>query len=393
MDKVQFPLEKLKILDLTRLIPGGYATLILADLGAEVVKVEDTQSGDYARWYPPPVKEYGIYFHALNRNKKSIKLNLKAKEGKDIFKKLLAGGYDIIVESFRPGVMDRLGLGYKPLREINPGIIYCAITGYGQEGPRSDKAAHDLNCIAVAGALGITGRRGEVPSIPGVQIADTGSSLFAVISILAAVIGREKSGLGQFIDVSMTDGVVSVLSVHLSKYLLDGQVPKPQEMHLTGRYPCYRIYEAKDGGAYLTLAALEEKFWKGFCEAVGREDLIPKQFDDSEEAHREVEEVFRSKTRREWEEISRRFDFCLEAVKDFGEVTREPQLKERGVFFEITHLKEGSVPQVRIPFRMSDMDDIPKKPPPGWGEHTKEILLWLGYTEEEIEELEGRGVV
>lgn len=184
------PLEGLKLLDLTRLIPGGYATLILADLGAEVLKIEDAEFGDYSRWMEPTIGGNGVYFHALNRNKKSMKLNLKTEEGKKIFKKLVETGYDTIVESFRPGVMDRLGIGYNTLREINPRVIYCAISGYGQNGPIKDKALHDLNCLGVTGVLSITGEAS--PAIPGIQIADTSSALFSVISILTAYSTRKN---------------------------------------------------------------------------------------------------------------------------------------------------------------------------------------------------------
>src|SRR3990170_7605568 len=238
------PLQDLKVLDLTRLIPGGYATLILADLGAEVLKIEDMDSGDYSRWIEPSIGEYGLYFHALNRNKKSMKLNLKAEDGKKIFKKLVKKGYDTIVESFRPGVMDRLGIGYNTLREINPRVIYCAISGFGQNGPKKEKALHDLNCLAVSGALSITGE--EAPSIPGIQIADTSSALFSVISILTAYIARGKTNQGQFIDVSMTDGLISLLSIHLIKYIVDSTIPVGGKMDFNGKFPCYRVYETKE---------------------------------------------------------------------------------------------------------------------------------------------------
>ena len=381
------PLEDLKILDLTRLIPGGYATLILADLGGEILKIEDTESGDYARWMEPAVAGYGIYFHALNRNKKSMKLNLKTKDGKGIFKKLVENGYDVIIESFRPGVMDRLGIGYKVLREINPGVIYCAISGYGQNGPKKDKALHDINCLAVSGILGITGE--DSPPIPG--IADTSSALFSVIAILSAHIARQKSGQGRFIDVSMTEGVISLFSFHLLKYLVDGKMPEPGNTDFTGRFPCYGIYKTKDC-KYVALAALEEKFWKNFCLVSEREDLIQKQYDESNETKKEVEDVFKSKTRRQWEEASEKIDLCLEPVLNPKETTEHPQLKNRNLFFEIKHQNER-IPQVRMPFLMSRLEEAPRNLAPLWGEHTEEVLISLGIDKEKIKSLKNKGVI
>lgn len=381
------PLEGLKVLDLTRLIPGGYATLILADLGAEILKVEDTQTGDYSRWIEPIIGGNGVYFSALNRNKKSIKLNLKTEEGKEIVKGLVNGGYDIVIESFRPRVMDRLGIGYEALREITPRVIYCAITGYGQTGPKKDKALHDLNCMAVSGVLGITGE--DSPPIPG--IADTVSSLFSVIAILGAYFSREKNGQGQFIDVSMTEGVISLFSFHLIKCLVDGKLPEVRNTDFTGKFPSYEIYKTKDGG-YVSVAILEEKFWKNFCLAVGREDLIEKQHDSSSETKGEVANIFISKTRSEWEKIAEEFDFCLEPVLNFKEVPNHPQLRERNLFFEINHQGE-KIPQVRMPFLMSGLMNIPMNPPPLWGENTEEILISLGYDKKKIRSLKEKGVL
>jgi alpha-methylacyl-CoA racemase len=380
-------LEGLKVLDLTRLIPGGYATMILADLGAEILKVEDTKTGDYSRWIAPIIGGNGVYFSALNRNKKSMKLNLKTEEGKEIFKGLVKNGYDIVIESFRPGVMDRLGIGYDALREITPGVIYCAITGYGQTGPKKDKALHDLNCMAVSGVLGMTGE--DLAPIPG--IADTVSSLFSVIAILSAYFSREKNGQGQFIDVSMTEGVISLFSFHLIKYLVEGRLPVVGNTDFTGKFPSYEIYKTKDG-RFVSIAILEEKFWKNFCLAVGREDLVEKQYDRGTETNEEVASIFKSKTRSEWEQIAEEFDFCLEPVLNFKEVPNHPQLKERNLFFDMNHQGEN-IPQVRIPFLMSGLTNIPMSPPPLWGENTEEILISLGYDKEKIKSLNEKGVL
>lgn len=381
------PLEGMKVLDLTRLIPGGFATLILADLGAEVLKIEDTNSGDYARWIEPDIGGFGCYFAALNRNKKSIRLNLKTEQGKEIFKKLIKNGYDIVVESFRPGVMDRLGIGYSVLKEINPGVIYCAITGYGQTGPKRERALHDLNCMSVSGLLGITGE--DLPPIPG--IADAASSLFSVIAILGAFISREKDGKGRFIDVSMTESVISFFSFHLVKYMVDGKLPEVGNTDFTGKFPCYGIYKTKDE-RYVSVAILEEKFWRNFCLSVGREDLIEKQYDSSRETKDEVARIFQLKTRSEWEQIAEEFDFCLEPVLNFREVLNHPQLRYRNLFFEINY-GDKKIPQVRLPFIMSELGRVPANPPPLWGENTEEVLISLGYSREEIESLKEKGVI
>jgi crotonobetainyl-CoA:carnitine CoA-transferase CaiB-like acyl-CoA transferase len=227
--------------------------------------------------------------------------------------------------------------------------------------------------------------------IPGIQIADTSSALFSVISILTAYIAREKSGQGQFIDVSMTDGVISLLSMQIVKYLVDGEIPQGGKMHLTGKFPCYRIYKTKDG-KYMTLAAIEEKFWVNFCHIIQREDLIRKQYDDSTETIKELENVFLSKTRGEWEEISESLDSCLEPVLNFKEVTEHPQLRSRNLFFRINH-KNEKIPQVRIPFLMSEVVNMPVNPAPLWGEHTDEILASLGIDEDEIKSLRNKGVI
>jgi crotonobetainyl-CoA:carnitine CoA-transferase CaiB-like acyl-CoA transferase len=316
-----------------------------------------------------------------------MKLNLKTEDGKRIFKRLVENGYDVIIESFRPGVMDRLGIGYDVLRKINPGVIYCAISGYGQNGPKKDKALHDLNCMAVSGILGITGE--DSPPIPG--IADTSSALFSVIAILSAHIARQKSGQGQFIDVSMTEGVISLFSFHLLKYLIDGEMPEPGNTDFTGRVPCYGIYETKDG-KYVSLAAIEQKFWKNFCLVSGREDLIQKQYDESNETKKEVECVFKSKTRMQWEEASERIDLCLEPVLNLEETIEHPQLKDRNLFFEIKH-QSGGIPQVRMPFLISELEETPRNPAPLWGEHTEEVLISLGIDREEIKSLKDKEVI
>ncbi|MFQ5842204.1 MAG: CaiB/BaiF CoA transferase family protein, partial [Thermodesulfobacteriota bacterium] len=305
-------LDGVKILDLTRLLPGNFCTLLLADNGADVLKIEDTDRGDYGRWYPPRVRTQSAYFLALNRNKKSMKLNLKTDEGKTIFMQL-AQRSDVILEGFRPGVTDRLGIGYEAVRKVNSQIIYCSISGYGQDGPYRDKVGHDINYIGIGGILGITGQRDGPPVIPASQIADIGAGgMMATIGILMALLHQRKTGKGQYIDISMLDGVVSWLSLFASQYFVDGEIPKRGGMMLNGQFPCYRVYKTKDGN-FITIGALEEKFWKNLCRALGREDLIPHQYakgPQGNEVVSQLEEVFLTKTRDEWLEYLEGFEIC-----------------------------------------------------------------------------------
>ncbi|MFP5298723.1 MAG: CaiB/BaiF CoA transferase family protein, partial [Actinomycetota bacterium] len=231
----------LKVLDLTRLLPGGYATLLMADLGADVLKVEEPGKGDYIRWTPPVVGTMSSGHIALNRNKRSMTLNLKSDRGRELLADLAATA-DVLIESFRPGVMERLGVGYGALSERNPGLIYCAISGYGQTGPRSLAAGHDANYISYAGVLSIVGPDGGPPVLPGVQVGDlAGGGMAAVIGILAALHRRQQTGEGDFVDISMMDGAMSWLTIHAGEFVATGDVPQRERMHLSGRFPCYRV--------------------------------------------------------------------------------------------------------------------------------------------------------
>ena len=275
-------LEGVKVLDLTRLLPGGFCTLLLADFGADVLKVEDTGMGDYVRWAPPHYEgaedsAKSSLFLALNRNKRSIRINLKEERGREVLLRLVKE-YDVVIESFRPGVMDRLGVGYERLREENPRVIYCAITGYGQDGPYRDRSGHDMNYLGLIGLLGLTGEQDGPPIQSAGQIADLGGgALMAAFGVLAALHERERSGEGQLVDVSMADGALAWLAMVAGRYFADGQVPKRGELDLAGRFVCYRPYACKDG--WVTLGALEPKFFQAWCRGVGREDLIEKQFE------------------------------------------------------------------------------------------------------------------
>jgi crotonobetainyl-CoA:carnitine CoA-transferase CaiB-like acyl-CoA transferase len=388
-------LDGFKMLDLTRLLPGGYCSMLLADLGMEVVKVEDPFQGDYFRQMKPIHKEEGAYFLGINRNKKSMHLNLKTPEGKKIFFEL-AQRFDVILEGFRHGVVERLGIGYQAIRSINNRIIYCSISGYGQDGPYRKRSGHDINYIALAGLLAISGEKFKPPAIPPVPIADIGvGGTMSAFAILAALIAREKTGSGQYIDISMTDGMLSWLCMHMAKFFSDGNPPKRGEYEMGGASPCYNVYETLDS-KYISIGILEPKFWANFCEALGREDLIPKQFSEGKERSLlfdEIRKIIRTKTRQEWEVLFKDIDACFEPVLEFDEVISHPQFLYREMFKEIDHPVEGKIKQIVFPIKFSETPGEIKTPPPLAGEHTELVLRSLGYSQSEIEHLKKQKVV
>jgi alpha-methylacyl-CoA racemase len=388
------PLEGVRVLDLSRLFPGGFCSLLLADFGAEVLKVEDTGMGDYVRWAPPfydgpDESARSALFLALNRNKRSIRLNLKTDEGKEVLLKLVRE-HDVVLESFRPGVLDRLGVGFERMREENPKLVYCAITGYGQDGPLRNRAGHDLNYLALGGVLGLTGEKDGPPVQAAAQIADVGGgSLMAAFGILAAL----HSGKGQVVDVSMADGALSWLAVVAGRYFAEGAVPQRGGLELGGALLCYRPYACADG--YVALGALEPKFWQAWCHGVGREDLIEKQYEaPGSDAHAETERIFLERTREEWTQFAAQHDCCLEPILDLGEVLESDLVREREMVVELDQPgAREPVRQLGIPVKMSETPGSVRTPGPALGEHTREVLSALGYADEEIERLEEAGVV
>src|SRR5712692_88043 len=329
------PLSGIRILDLSRLLPGAYASQILGDFGADVIKIEEPGSGDYGRFMPPYLAAgISLYFLATNRNKRSMTLNLKSPEGREIFLRMVRNA-DVVLESFRPGVMDRLGLGYEQLKEVHPGLIYCAISGYGQDGPYRLRAGHDLNYAGYAGLLDYNRGPGGEPAMPPTQLGDlAGGSFMAVIGIMTALFGRTQSGEGRMIDVSMTEGVMSLLPLTATAYLNTGEAPQPGRTALDGGLPCYNMYETQDG-KYVTLAALEYKFWHTFCTRIDHLELLPFHTPASsverEEAMNVLRAIFKLKTRNEWLAELAEVDACVGPVYSIDEALYDQQAQARGV--------------------------------------------------------------
>ncbi len=367
------PLEGVVVLDLTRLLPGPYCSMILADLGARVIKVEPPPPGDYMREFEPKLKRESAFFYAVNRNKESISLDLKDPKDRETFLRL-ASRVQVVMEGFRPGVMDRLGLGYQELRERNPALVYCAITGFGQNGPYRDRPGHDINYIAMGGVLDQIGARGGPPVVPTIQIADLSSAFWAAIGILAGVIKARATGEGTFVDVSMMDTVLSWLPIHFVQYAATGHAPTRGDFLLGGGFPCYRVYETLDG-QYVTLGALEEKFWRVFCEAVGREDLLPHQFSQDPQVIAQVEDLFRSRTLEEWLELTcSTRDLLLFPVQTLPQVMEDPQVKAREMLWRVAHPQEGELVMVAPPFKMSGVEFGCRKLPPALDEDRERVI-------------------
>jgi alpha-methylacyl-CoA racemase len=381
------PLDRIRVLDLSRLLPGPYCTMLLADLGADVIKVETPGLGDYLRVIPPfvhdPVtgKQVSSLFQLINRNKKSIALNFRNASGKRVLLRLVEKA-DVIIETFRPGAVDRWGIGYEVLKAINPQLVYCSLSGYGQSGPYRDRAAHDLNYLALSGLLAVNGTAGGPPIPPGVQIADLSGAMLATIAILSALVERGKSGQGKYLDVGLFDGALSWAGTLIGGAHAAGATVARGEMQLNGGMACYNVYATRDG-KYLTIGAIEPHLWAVFCKAVGREDLVARG--QEIDAVPEVASIFKARTLDEWIEFSKRYDSCIEPVNDFGEMLDDPHVQARGLVVEMSGNRQvGSV------FTFAENTPIPA---PRQGQHTSVILQELGMSDEEIDELEKAEVV
>ena len=386
-------LDGLRVLDLTRLLPGPYATQLLRDAGADVIKVEDTEQGDYARDSPPySDRGVGALFDAVNRGKRSVSIDLKADAGRGAFYELVAD-CDVLFEGFRPGVTDRLGIDYDTLSEHNPELVYCSLTGYGHTGPEASRVGHDLNYIGIAGLLDMTRDGGdETPRIPGYPIADMAGGLFAAFSIVGAVCSRELGNTGgEHLDVAMTD-VVASFSQPISAVAAAGESPRPGGTALTGALPWYDVYETSDG-RYVTLAALEPKFWRTFCEAVEREELIDAQGSDDpatlKAAGEELDALFRSKTRAEWEDELGDVPAMFGPVNTPEETLSYPQIEARDLL-----VRSAEAPlRVGFPARSTDEPTGDNESIPDRGEHTTEVLREGGWSDAEIDGLRDGGAI
>lgn len=386
------PLDGVRVIDLSRLLPGPYCTMLLADLGAEIIKIETPGLGDYMRLIPPFVenKETGETISAaylmVNRNKKSVALNFRNVRGKEILVRLVRDA-DVVLESFRPGAVAKWGIGYDALRAINPRLVYCSLSGYGQSGPYKDRAGHDLNYVALNGLLAANGAAGGPPIPPAVQIADLSGGMFAAISILAALVGRGKTGAGQYLDVSLFDGALSWAGTMIGGTYAAGRKTERGKMQLNGGMACYNVYETRDG-QFITIGAIEPHFWSAFCKAVGRDELNARQ--QEHEAIPEVAAIFKTRTLDEWLALFKTIDACIEPVRDFSAVFNDPHIKHRGLIAQMDVPGIGKIPQVGSVFVFAQNTSTP---PPRLGEHTRDILRSLEIGDEEIGELERAGVI
>ncbi len=375
-------LDGIRILDLTRLLPGGVCTMMLADMGADVVKIEDPDGGDYARWMPPVIDGLGAFFRMNNRNKRSVVINLKDEAGQAVFKKLVESA-DVLIEGFRPGVMARFGCGYDDLRVINPRLVYCSLSGWGADGPYVNRSGHDLNYISAGGITGAV----NTPQPPGGQIADIGGAYIAVAGVLASLFKRERTDLGSCVDVALSESALPFVMLPWIEAVIQ---QKREPGLLTGGYACYNIYSTKDGKR-VSLAALEPKFWANFCGAVGLPDLSGENYLDparQEELKRRLAELFATKTANQWREILHDVDCCFEVVAQLLDVADNPHIKSRGMM----GISENDAPWMRSPVRLSgEIFEIGAVP--GYGEHTRSVLREAGYEDAAIDVLTASGAI
>jgi len=387
-------LQGIRVLDLSRLLPGPFLTMILADLGADVVKIEDPRAGDYMRDVPPPIPGVDMHdlipgkggisgrFLAVNRGKRSAVLDLKSQAGRAAFLRMV-GGADVVIESFRPGVIDKLGLGYAALAAANPRIILCSISGFGQTGPYVQRAGHDIGYLAVAGVLAMGGQAGGAPMMPGVQIADlAGGALWGATAILGALVGRHRTGRGAYLDISMTEGALALLAAELGN--LDcGLAATRGAARLNGGFACYGIYRTRDD-RYLAVGALEPKFWLALNQAIGRRGDLAELLagtDGQARIRGELAAIFATRTAAEWSALLAEHDCCVELVVELDELAGHPLHQAREVFFTIDGgAGVGPIQQVRTPLGAPRAP----RPPPRHGEHTREVLAEYGLSDADI---------
>jgi len=388
-------LEGITVLDFTRLLPGPFCTQLLCNLGADVIKIEDPKLGDYMRSVPPIVHDVSYPFLMVNRGKRSVADDLKNPEGQEIVHKL-ARRADVVVEQFRPGVMARLGAAYDDLAMMNPKLVYCSFSGYGQTGPYKDLPGHDINFQALAGILSVTtGQDDKRPAIPGVPIADMASAFNAALAILAALRTRDRIGRGEWIDVSILDTAVTLMVLGLARFLATGDEPVPGETLLTGVFPFYSLYETKDG-RWLSVAAVEPKFWIRMCELVGAPELSERQFADGAErmaAAQTLAARFRERTSEDWEALFAKEQLPITLVKRVSEVVRDPHVKARELLPLIDVPDVGKLQVIAHPAKHAETKVRDPARVPGKGGNTVEILRSLGYTPRQIQALAKKEVI
>lgn len=383
-------LDHLKVLDVSRGYPPAYSAMFLGDFGAEVIRVDRPEPA-----MPGLTSEAHSAFNPWQRNKKSVVLNLKDPAGRKVFHRMVETA-DVVIENNRPGVMKRLGCGYDDLMKINPRLIYCGCSGFGQDGPYVTRPGHDMNYIAIAGALSIIGARDGAPAFPSNFIADmAGCGLHAVIGILTAIIARDKTGKGQYVDISYTDGVMSLMMSDFTGYFMHGHVPKRGETGLTGGMLCVQVYKCKDG-EYFTVASIEKHLWDTFCDCIERPDLKDKSHVMGEEKDRivaELTELFLTKSRDEWGALFEGKEVCVGPVLYVNETVENPQVRHRDMVLEFDHPKVGKVRQIGIPIKLSETPGSVRSLGTSLGSDTDEVLADLGYSQDDIKRLHDQGAM
>jgi crotonobetainyl-CoA:carnitine CoA-transferase CaiB-like acyl-CoA transferase len=379
-------LKNLRVIDVSRLLPAALCTQMLGDLGADVIKIEEPGRGDYQREFAPMGVNDSGTFLLCNRNKRSLTLNLKTPQGRDILRKLVASA-DVLVEGFRPGVMERLGLDYGSLEPLNPRLVYCSLSGFGQTGPYRLAPGHDLNYMSLLGTLGLFGRPDTGPLVPGLLVSDIGGgSMMAIYGILAALLARHASGKGQYLDVSMFDGTAMFLAYHAAELLFAGKEPRGGRYRNTGGAACYNTYECADG-RWLALGIIEEKFWRSFCRLIDREAWIDDQWPEAEQAQTQIDTLrglMKSRPRAAWLQLLAGADIPATPVHSMREAFDDAHFRARDLLQYVEHPVEGQVPQLGFPVKFSDTPAAIRRAPPMLGQHTDEILTELGCHAEEI---------
>ncbi|NLY84349.1 MAG: CoA transferase [Acholeplasmataceae bacterium] len=372
-------LTGIRVLDLTRLLPGPYCSMMLADFGAEVIKIEEPLQGDYARSFTPMQNGFGYWHLQLNRNKKSLAVNLKTEEGREIFFKLLAKS-DVVMESYRPGVLARLGIDYAEARKVNPKIVYCSLNGYGSKGPRVNEADHDINYVSLAGIVSMSGDKDGKPAIPGVLMADMNAASLAAFSILAALRHAQVTGEGQEIEIALYNTALTLMPGAASLYFGEGFVAERGNNWLTGANANYNIYETKDG-RYMAVGALEKKFWSNLCAALGRSELTDLTDDDGshEMLKKELALEFLKKTLKEWTDLLAGKDTCTTPVLDFAEAMAAEQTLANEMVLEAEDEEVGKYRQIGFPMKLSVTPAELFRRAPRLGEHNQEILRECGF--------------